>query len=62
MSHFFTLENAISPASSHSCNIQKFCAIDHMIVCCSKSVRLWRKLKHCDLPSRLATQTPLAST
>jgi hypothetical protein len=39
MSHFFTLENAVSSPSGHSCHIQKFCAINHVIICNCQSVR-----------------------
>lgn len=30
---FLALENAIAATSSHASNVQKFCPIDHMIVC-----------------------------
>lgn len=45
MSHFFTLENAVSSPSGHSCYIQKLCAINHVIVCNCQSVRFESKWK-----------------
>jgi hypothetical protein len=62
MSHFFTLENAVSSPSSHAGHIQQFRAIDHVIVCNSQSVRFKSKRNNAVIPSLLATQTPFAST
>jgi hypothetical protein len=45
MSHFFTLKNTISSASSHSCNIQKLCTINHVIVCDYPSAHFETDLK-----------------
>lgn len=39
MSHFFTLQDTVSSPSSHPSNVQKLCAIDHVIICSSMSTR-----------------------
>ena len=32
MAHFLALENSITTASSHTCHVQEFGTVDHMIV------------------------------
>ena len=61
MSGLFRLENAISTPAGHPCNIQQLRSVDEVVIYAFISqYSLWFQTMH--LPSRRATQTPLAST
>lgn len=61
MSHLLALENSISSASGHSRDVQKFGAVNHVVIC-QFDERDVKSAHASYIPSRLATQTPFAST
>lgn len=56
------LQDAVATASSHTGDVQKLGAIDHVIVWRNKLATSYSSIHVSLLPSLLATQTPLAST